>query len=368
MRVYVVGGALRADLLGLKSVDRDYVVIGSTPEEMIALKYVPVGKDFPVFLHPITKEEYALARTEKKSGQGYKGFTFYTSPDVTLEEDLIRRDFTMNAIAREVNSNGEWIGALIDPYEGQKDIQRKLIRHLSPAFSEDPLRILRLARFATKLTDFEVADETYILAKKMVKEGELDHLVAERISQEILRGLMGAKPSRMLDVFEKIDALKVIFPKDFLETEILKITKSELDLAANANLELFSRCAILMNKVGNQVAENWFERLKISEELKAFSLLYKNWCVVSQTKDLRNASLYLEFLNQADAWRKPLRLNEIFSLAKFFHHDMTVWEKVFEVSRNVSAGEIAKNMTHAEGSAIGRAVKLARLKAIEACL
>ena len=190
MQIFSVGGAVRDELLGLPVQDRDWVVIGTTPEQMQAKGYRPVGKDFPVFLHPKTHEEYALARTERKTAPGYKGFAFHAAPDVTLEQDLARRDLTINAIAKDGDGN------IADPYNGRRDIESRILRHVSPAFSEDPVRILRVARFAARFTEFSVAAETTQLMSAMVQAGEVDHLVPERVWQELSRGLMEARPSR----------------------------------------------------------------------------------------------------------------------------------------------------------------------------
>ena len=193
MEAYVVGGAVRDALLGRPVQDRDWVVVGATPAEMLARGFRPVGKDFPVFLHPESGEEYALARTERKSGHGYHGFVCHADPDVTLEQDLARRDLTINAIARRAD------GSLVDPYGGVADLRAKVFRHVSPAFAEDPLRILRVARFAARFTDFRIAPETLALMRQMAAAGEVDHLIAERVWQELARGLMEAKPSRMIE-------------------------------------------------------------------------------------------------------------------------------------------------------------------------
>ena len=207
MQIYQVGGAVRDSLLGLPVKDRDYVVVGATPEQMAAAGFRAVGKDFPVFLHPETQQEHALARTERKTAKGYKGFDVYAAPEVTLEEDLARRDFTINAIAQAPD------GRLIDPYHGQRDIQQKVLRHVTMAFSEDPVRILRAGRFLARFTDFSLADETLALMQSMVADGEVDALVPERVWQEIARGLMEAKPSRMFEMLRACGALKVIFPE-----------------------------------------------------------------------------------------------------------------------------------------------------------
>lgn len=207
MKVYMVGGAVRDRLLGLPVQDRDWVVVGATPQEMVAAGYTPVGRDFPVFLHPETREEYALARTERKTGRGYHGFTFHAAPDVTLEQDLLRRDLTINAMAEDEE------GRLIDPYGGLHDLQARVLRHVSPAFAEDPVRILRLARFAARFTDFSVAGETLMLMRRMVEHGEVDALVPERVWQELARGLMEPRPSRMFEVLRACGALARILPE-----------------------------------------------------------------------------------------------------------------------------------------------------------
>ena len=207
MLVYEVGGAVRDELLGLPVQDRDFVVVGASPETMTALGFKPVGKDFPVFLHPQTRQEYALARTERKSGRGYKGFTFHTGPEVTLEEDLRRRDLTINAMARDEH------GALLDPYGGQADLQAGILRHVSAAFAEDPVRVLRVARFAARFDKFTVAPETMALMRRMVNSGEADYLVAERVWQELSRGLMEKRPSRMFQVLRDCGALERVLPE-----------------------------------------------------------------------------------------------------------------------------------------------------------
>jgi len=217
MEVFVVGGAVRDALLGLPVSDRDWVVVGSTPEAMSAQGYVPVGKDFPVFLHPQSREEYALARTERKTARGYKGFAVQAAPDVTLQEDLARRDLTINALALPQALAhapvAQWAGHVIDPYEGQRDLQARVLRHVTGAFAEDPVRILRLARFAARFADFTVADETMQLMRQMVQDGEADHLVPERVWQELARGLMTERPSRMFEVLRACGALKVLLPE-----------------------------------------------------------------------------------------------------------------------------------------------------------
>ena len=217
MGVYVVGGAVRDALMGLPVNDRDWVVVGSTPEAMTAQGYVPVGKDFPVFLHPQSREEFALARTERKTARGYKGFAVQAAPDVTLEEDLARRDLTLNAMAVPEAlahaSVSDWQRHIVDPYGGQADLRAKVLRHVTGAFAEDPVRILRLARFAARFPDFSVAPGTMTLMRQMVEDGEVDHLVPERVWQELAKGLMAEKPSRMFEVLRSCGALQVLLPE-----------------------------------------------------------------------------------------------------------------------------------------------------------
>jgi tRNA nucleotidyltransferase (CCA-adding enzyme) len=207
MKIYLVGGAVRDRLLGRVGGDRDWVVVGGTPEAMQAQGFRPVGKDFPVFLHPETGEEYALARTERKSGRGYKGFVVHTSPDVSLDDDLLRRDLTINAMAQDEH------GQVIDPHGGQADLAARVLRHVSPAFGEDPVRILRLARFAARFPDFSVAPDTLALMRQMVDEGEVDHLVPERVWQELARGMMEVRPSRLFEVLRDCGALARLLPE-----------------------------------------------------------------------------------------------------------------------------------------------------------
>jgi tRNA nucleotidyltransferase (CCA-adding enzyme) len=256
MQVYEVGGAVRDALLGLPAGDRDWVVVGATPQQMLDAGYQPVGRDFPVFLHPRTKEEYALARTERKSARGYHGFAFHAAPEVTLEQDLARRDLTVNAIARGPD------GQLIDPYGGQRDLAARVLRHVSPAFAEDPVRLLRLARFAARFPDFTVAPETMHLLRRLVDEGEVDALVAERVWQELARGLMAERPSRMLSVLRDCGALARLLPElDRLwgvpqrpehhpEVDTGMHLEMVLDLAARLSMPLAVRWALLCHDLG----------------------------------------------------------------------------------------------------------------------
>ncbi|HRD86346.1 MAG TPA: multifunctional CCA tRNA nucleotidyl transferase/2'3'-cyclic phosphodiesterase/2'nucleotidase/phosphatase, partial [Rubrivivax sp.] len=206
-RFYVVGGAVRDELMGLPPSDRDWVVVGATPQALLDAGYRPVGRDFPVFLHPLTHEEVALARTERKSAPGYHGFTFHAAPEVTLEQDLARRDLTINAMARDAQ------GQLIDPWGGERDLRDKVLRHVSPAFAEDPVRLLRVARFAARWPDFAVAPQTLALLRDIVAAGEVDALVPERVWAELSRGLMEARPSRMFGLLRECGALRRLLPE-----------------------------------------------------------------------------------------------------------------------------------------------------------
>ncbi|MDR0996188.1 MAG: multifunctional CCA addition/repair protein, partial [Zoogloeaceae bacterium] len=265
MKIYAVGGAVRDRLLERPVHDCDHVVVGATPEILLAQGFLPVGKDFPVFLHPETHAEYALARTEKKHGHGYHGFLFHAAPDVTLEEDLARRDLTINAMAEDDT------GQIIDPFGGQQDLKAKVLRHVSPAFAEDPVRILRIARFAARFADFSIAPETLALMRRMVADGEVDHLVAERVWQEIARGLMEDTPSRMIETLRDCGALARLMP----EVEALFGVPERLDFhpegnsgyhlllvldaAARLGLSLPARYAALCHDLGKAATprENW---------------------------------------------------------------------------------------------------------------
>ena len=256
MQTYLVGGAVRDALLGITGSDRDWVVVGSTPEAMAAQGFVPVGKDFPVFLHPQTKEEYALARTERKTAAGYKGFVVHASPEVTLEQDLARRDLTINAIAQDAH------GQRTDPFHGERDLQLRVLRHVSLAFREDPVRILRLARLAARFPDFQVAPETQALMVDMVQAGEVKALVAERVWQELAKGLMARQPSRMLQVLRDCGALPILLPevaclygvpqeaKHHPEIDTGVHVEMVLDLCAQMNVSLEVRFAALCHDLG----------------------------------------------------------------------------------------------------------------------
>ena len=331
MNIYVVGGAVRDELLGLPVADRDYVVVGATPEQMVALGYKPVGRDFPVFLHPQTHEEYALARTERKTARGYHGFAFHTASDVTLEQDLARRDLTINAIAKDEHD------ALIDPYNGAADLKARVLRHVSPAFAEDPVRILRLARFAARF-GFAIAAETLQLMRDMVANGEVDALVAERVWQELSRGLMEAKPSRMFDALRACGALARVLPEvDALygvpqraehhpEVDTAVHVMMVIDYAASQDYALDVRFAALTHDLGKGATprEAWprhiaheersvalvatlCERLRVPAECRDLALIMaKQHGNIHRAAELRPATI-VQILQSADAFRKPER-------------------------------------------------------------
>lgn len=344
----MVGGAVRDALLGLPVQDHDWVVVGATPDELTALGYLPVGKDFPVFLHPQTREEYALARTERNTARGYRGFAIHAAPDVTLEEDLARRDLTINSIAASARSKSAGTGfeaniaALIDPHGGQRDIQDKVLRHVTDAFREDPVRILRLARFAARFADFTVAPETLALMREMVAHGEVDALVAERVWQELARGLMEDTPSRMFAVLRDCDALKHLLPEVeklwgvpqrpeyHPEVDTGVHLMMVLDMAAQLKASLPVRFACLGHDLGKgSTAVDMLPR-HIGHEERSVRLL-KGLCarlhVPTECRELAevvarehgnihrsaefSAAALVRLLERCDAFRKPQRFDDI---------------------------------------------------------
>ena len=340
MQIYMVGGAVRDKLLGRPVNDHDWVVVGATPEQMLALGYLPVGRDFPVFLHPDTREEYALARTERKSGRGYRGFVVQSSPDVTLEEDLARRDLTINAIA--VGADPSSATGHFDPYGGERDLQDRVLRHVTDSFREDPVRILRVARFAARFTDFTVAPETMQLMREMVAHGEADHLVAERVWQELARGLMEERPSRMFDVLRECGALKVVLPEvDRLwgvpqrpeyhpEVDTGVHLMMVLDMAARLNAPLVVRFACLAHDFGKgttpanilprhigheersaKLLRNVAERLRVPVDCRETAdVVAREHGHIHRSQDLSAAAL-VRLLERCDAIRKPQRFAEV---------------------------------------------------------
>ena len=318
MQTYLVGGAVRDALLGLPVKDRDWVVVGATPEQLLAQGYLPVGRDFPVFLHPQTREEYALARTERKTGPGYHGFVFHAAPDVSLQEDLARRDLTINAMAvaaHSLNPDGT-LGAdqhnIIDPWGGQADLARRRFRHVTPAFREDPVRILRVARLAARFADFTVAPDTLVLMREMVQAGEADHLVPERVWQELATGLMEARPSRLLEVLRDCAALVRLLPQvDLLWSAppaglaLAPRRLQVLDLAARLAAPLPTRFACLMHGLALP------EQLPLPTACRELAELLGREQAGLQTCTELDAAGLLQLLQRCDAFRRPERLAQI---------------------------------------------------------
>lgn len=315
MQTYLVGGAIRDALLGRSGGDRDWLVVGATPEEMTAQRFLPVGRDFPVFLHPVTRDEYALARTERKSAPGYRGFTIHASPDVTLEQDLARRDLTINSIALPeglVGAAGQFglnfEAALVDPFHGQRDLRDKVLRHVTDAFREDPVRILRVARFAARFADFSVAPETMALMREMVAAGEVDALVPERVWQELARGLMETTPSRMFEVLHACGALARLLPEllDIPEGPAAAERLRVLDAAARAGAPLAVRFACLVRGLGPRLAALCARWRVPTDERDLALLVDREHAAIAASTDADAASL-VALLERSDALRKPER-------------------------------------------------------------
>jgi tRNA nucleotidyltransferase (CCA-adding enzyme) len=385
MKTYVVGGAVRDRLLGLPVQDRDHVVVGATPEDMLAAGFRPVGKDFPVFLHPDNAEEYALARTERKTAPGYKGFVFHTAPDVTLEQDLVRRDLTINAIAEDES------GALIDPHGGQRDLQARVFRHVSDAFAEDPVRILRLARFAARFTDFSVAPETEALMRAMVGAGEVDALVPERVWQELARGLMEKQPSRMFAVLRSCGALARLLPElDRLWSapdageRVMRV----LDTTARLRAPLQVRYAALLQDLGKGTAsageadgvklvDAVSRRLKAPNECRDLALMAaREQRHIADALSAQPAEL-VRLMERSDAFRKPERFLECLEVARCAFladvHPPSSFPQAerlriaLDAARNVDAGAVAGQIRERwpdEPARIPQAVREARIAAV----
>lgn len=372
LQVYIVGGAVRDALLGLPAGDRDWVVVGASPEDMAARGFLPVGGDFPVFLHPQTHEEYALARTERKSGRGYKGFTFYTGADVTLEQDLQRRDLTVNAIAQAPD------GRLIDPMQGQNDIRLKVLRHVGQAFTEDPVRLLRLARFAARFTDFSIADETLALAKQLVNEGEVDALVPERVWQEMAKGLIAAQPGRMFQILQSTGALARVMPGlQFNESLV-----DDLACAARTDFSVPMRFALLCRLSGSpdsvgaairapSICQDYARLLP----LVLSSLGMASHAKVPDSPMQSGPQQWLDLMERCDALRKPERFLDLITTASCVNTgglqcvpdqaNLALWQQRVNVIRSLDAGAIAKQHQD-QPMLIKQAVRLARLGALQA--
>jgi tRNA nucleotidyltransferase (CCA-adding enzyme) len=405
-RVYRVGGSVRDELLGRPVVDRDWVVIGATPETMVASGFRPVGRDFPVFLHPDTNEEYALARTERKSGVGYRGFAFFASPEVTLEDDLARRDLTINAMARADD------GTLVDPYGGERDLRDGVLRHVSEAFAEDPLRVLRVARFAARF-GFQVAASTEALLRRIVASGELPTIAPERVWTELARGLGEAMPSRMFAVLRTCGALRVLLPEvDALfgvpqraehhpEIDTGVHLMQALDHAAKRGFSVPVRYAVLAHDLGKaltppakwpahhgheaasvRLAARMSERLNVPVECRDLARLVAGWHGnVHRAGELRGQT-WLRLFDAADALRRPERVEALVEAcecdklsrpgASEVYEPAALVREAFAVLRGVNAGAIATEVmqrasaqgTTAGGEAIAKAIRAGRLAAL----
>ncbi len=330
LEVYIVGGAVRDDLLGLAAGDRDWVVVGASPEIMAARGFTPVGGDFPVFLHPRTHEEYALARTERKSGRGYRGFVFHAGPDVRLEDDLRRRDLTVNAIARAPG------GALIDPLGGVADARARVLRHVGPAFIEDPVRLLRLARFAARFHDFSIAPETLDLCRALVRAGEVDALVPERVWQEFAKGLMTDHPGRMLDVLVACGALERVAPGLVWNEDVA----DGLARGAARGLDLAQRHALLCRGSGPGLQD----RLRAPSACRDLARLLPG--LLERLADIRAAddpAAWLALLESCDALRRPERFEAMLAaVGCVLDVDPEAWARRLAAVRGVDAGAIAR--------------------------
>ena len=408
MKIYMVGGAVRDRLLGRPVSDRDWVVVGATPEQMVAQGYLPVGRDFPVFLHPKTREEYALARTERKNGRGYRGFAVQTSPEVTLDEDLARRDLTINAIA----ASADWAktGVLVDPYGGQRDLQDCVLRHVTDAFREDPVRILRVARFAARFTDFTVAPETMALMCEMVQAGEADHLVAERVWQELARGLMEEQPSRMFEVLRACGALAVVLPEvnrlwgvpqraeyhPEIDTGIHLMMV--LDMAARLQAPLAVRFACLTHDLGKgttpahvlprhigheqrsaQLLKGLAARLRVPVECREIAdVVAREHGNIHRSGELGAAAL-VRLIERCDGIRKPERFDEILlacecdargrlGLEESAYPQRARLREALAAVQSVATNVIAANAAEQgfTGPKVGEMIHAARVKAVAA--
>ncbi|MBH1963928.1 MAG: multifunctional CCA addition/repair protein [Comamonadaceae bacterium] len=406
MKIYMVGGAVRDRLLGLPVQDRDWVVVGATPEQMGAHGFKPVGKDFPVFLHPHTHEEYALARTERKSGRGYKGFTVLADAGVTLEEDLARRDLTINAMAAREDAPTQ----LVDPFGGQQDLNAKVLRHVTEAFGEDPVRILRVARFAARFHDFSIAPETMALMQDMVQGGEADHLVPERVWQELSRGLMESHPERMFEVLRECGALRVILPEvDRLwgvpqraeyhpEVDTGVHLMLVLQMAARLQASLPVRYACLAHDLGKgttpadvlprhigheqrsaKLLRALSQRLRVPTECHALAdVVAREHGNVHRSGEL-NAAAVVRLLERCDAFRKPARMQDILlacecdargrgGLQESDYPQRDRLSVALAAAQSVATDEVAQaaQARGAVGEQVGEAIRRARIAAVAA--
>ena len=372
MKIYAVGGAVRDELFGLPVKDRDYVVVGATPEDMTRLGYKPVGKDFPVFLHPKTHEEYALARTERKTARGYRGFQVYAAPEVTLDEDLARRDLTINAIARDAR------GRIIDPYGGAADLQRGVLRHVSPAFAEDPVRILRVARFAARF-GFNVAPATLRLMRAMVAAGEADALVAERVWQELAVGLMEAAPSKMFALLRNCGALARVLPElaaAWASRAQYARSQRALDYAAARGYVLEVRYAVLACALGGIDAperelRRLSARLRAPADARDLALLALRHGAQVRLGAKLGPEALVASLQACDAWRRPARFGQLLQALECSEPGRPFAAAprllaALAAARAVDAGAIAAR--EPEAHKIAARLRAARVAAVKAAL
>ena len=375
MKTYQVGGAVRDRLLGLPVHDIDYVVVGSSVKEMLGNGFRPVGSHFPVFLHPQTQHEYALARTERKTAPGHQGFVFHADPSIQLEDDLKRRDLTINAMAQEVNASGELVGHLIDPYRGKVDLEQGTFRHLSDAFSEDPLRVLRVARFAARFPTFTIAPETLAIMKHMVSKDELKTLSKERIWQELARALRSQAPERFIDVLEECGALEEIWPTAFT-VQWRNISSREkmltqLNQVVAIHPEIDKRLAILLKKLKPVEISTWGGELRVPNEITEYCFAVAEFEACHEF--VLSPQIVLDLFNRTDVWRKPARFTEVMKLFESIGVGVANWSKLVNAALQVDGGQIAAKISQLGSSSnlgeqIHQAVVHARLMAISQAL
>lgn len=401
MQSYLVGGCVRDKLLGLPVKDRDWVVVGASPEEMLSQGFRPVGKDFPVFLHPKTQEEYALARTERKNGRGYHGFSFHAAPDVTLEQDLARRDLTINAIAEDND------GKLIDPFDGQSDIKNRILRHVSPAFVEDPVRVLRIARFAARF-GFSIAEETQQLIRQMVDNGELEFLVPERVWQELSKALLTEQPSLFFTSLREVGALQTLFPdvdrlfgvpqnpKWHPEIDTGIHVMMVLDQAARLSEDLSVRFAALCHDLGKgltpadilpghkgheatsvNLTREMCRHLRVPKDTTELALKVAEFHTDVHLLFELDAERVLTVLEGVDSFRRPERFQQYLLAGEADFRGRPGYENApmpegaaFQACYDAAAAVTAKEFVEAglSGQAIGEAIRSKRLEVIDKTL
>jgi len=372
LNIYAVGGAIRDAVMGIPVNDIDYVVVGSSAEEMIALGYQPVGKDFPVFLHPQTHAEYALARTERKTGIGYQGFHFYADPSVTLEQDLQRRDLTINAMAQRIDDTCTRVGPIIDPYGGQSDIKANVFRHVSAAFAEDPLRLLRIARFAARFPAFTIAAETQEALQAIVQSGELSALSPERVWQELGRGMSSADPLRMVEVLLETGAADQFLPQQLITVcgnqQLKKQLATNLDLlAAKQITDIDLVCAVLLADLSEEAVRQWSETIRMPHGTRDFAELFSA-LKKRVTQQGYSAVDILAWFNRADVWRKPERAEKLIALAGVLGFHIKPISAGLAAALAIDSQAVIKHLSAAEqqqGECIRSAIDAARLQAVE---